>query len=154
MGIYLAVTDIVSLFFTVAKDLAKLSNDSKIRRRHSITLCESRNRKSSTDSTTSEASSISRNSPPKEFTSLNVANFDQIQPETEFENSTKSLKTLDLRLEEVAHIRSVLTKAELEAMAIDSQVRESILRGKVAWFPTKYVPLLTNFLPFRPVFIA
>ena len=43
------------LNFTVAKDLAKLARNDKsqLRRRHSITLCESRNRKSSTDSNTS-----------------------------------------------------------------------------------------------------
>ena len=52
----------------------------------------------------------------------------------DFEDSSvpKPLKTLDLRLEEVAHIRSVLTKAELEAMPLDSYVRDSVARGKVA----------------------
>ena len=45
--------------------------------------------------------------------------------------ANKNVKTLNLRLEEVAHIRSVLTKAELEAMAIDSAMRDSIARGKV-----------------------
>ena len=49
----------------------------------------------------------------------------------------KPLKTLDLRLEEVAHIRSVLTKAELEAMPIDSYVRDSVARGKVRCIHSK-----------------
>ena len=48
------------------------------------------------------------------------------------------MKTLNLRLEEVAHIRSVLTKAELEAMAIDSTMRDNIARGKVEWFFFSY----------------
>merc|ERR1712141_365068 len=55
---------------TIAKDLAKLTAE-KIRRRHSITLCESRNRKSSTESTTSSVGSAasttsSTSSPSKE----------------------------------------------------------------------------------------
>ena len=46
---------ILCFYFTVAKDLAKLARNDKsqLRRRHSITLCESRHRKSSTDSNTS-----------------------------------------------------------------------------------------------------
>ena len=127
--------------FSVTKDLAKLSND-KIRRRHSITLCESRHRKSSTESTISNCSSERSQISPdrqapiidnREFASLNVA---AIQDNNDFQDHSsvvpKPLKTLDLRLEEVAHIRSVLTKAELEAMPLDSYVRDSVARGKVA----------------------
>ena len=46
---------LICFYFTVAKDLAKLARNDKsqLRRRHSITLCESRHRKSSTDSNTS-----------------------------------------------------------------------------------------------------
>ena len=135
--------------FSVTKDLAKLSND-KIRRRHSITLCESRHRKSSTESTisncSSERSQISPDRPiidnhRQQFTSLNVAAI-QDQTVQEFDvmdhsSVPKPLKTLDLRLEEVAHIRSVLTKAELEAMPIDSYVRDSVARGKVRCIHSK-----------------
>lgn len=122
--------------FAVAKDLAKLNDRSQIRRRHSITLCESRHRKSSTESTVSTISSIQsseRSSPPKDFASLNVTAIEQQNQTCDFDEAPgKPLKTLDLRLEEVAHIRSVLTKAELEAMPIDSSVRDNIARGKVA----------------------
>ena len=52
-------------------------------------------------------------------------------------------KTLDLRLEEVAHIRSVLTKVELEAMLIDSAVRDSISRGKVGIRKLRLYNLIT-----------
>ena len=130
--------------FSVTKDLAKLSND-KIRRRHSITLCESRHRKSSTESTISNCSSERSQISPdrqapiidnREFASLNVATIQEHNAGCiyDFEDSSvpKPLKTLDLRLEEVAHIRSVLTKAELEAMPLDSYVRDSVARGKVA----------------------
>ena len=49
-------------------------------------------------------------------------------------NVSQPMKTVNLRLEEVAHIRTVLTKAELEAMAIDSTMRDNIARGKVESF--------------------
>lgn len=116
--------------------MAKLtsSDASQIRRRHSITLCESRHRKSSTESTisTNSRTSEERSSPPKDFASLNVNAIAEHSHFDEAPMSSKPLKTLDLRLEEVAHIRSVLTKAELEAMPIDSSVRDNIARGKVA----------------------
>ena len=124
-------------------DFAKLASNeesTRIRRRHSITLCESRLRKTSSESTTSTATTSNsmasqRSSPAREdqFTSLSVAAFDRANNNNGFEESvgSKPLKTLDLRLEEVAHIRSVLTKAELEAMAIDSTMRDNIARGKV-----------------------
>ena len=130
-----------SFNFSVTKDLAKLSND-KIRRRHSITLCESRHRKSSTESTISNCSSERSQISPdrqapiidnREFASLNVAAIQDAGYIYEDHSSVpKPLKTLDLRLEEVAHIRSVLTKAELEAMPLDSYVRDNVARGKVA----------------------
>ena len=120
-----------------------MANDkAQIRRRHSITLCESRHRKSSTESnvsTTASTTSNDQRSSPKaeqggtcqQFASLNVTAIEQNDFQ-EVAAAPKTLKTLDLRLEEVAHIRSVLTKAELEAMQIDGSVRDSIERGKVA----------------------
>ena len=44
-----------------------------------------------------------------------------------------SLKTLNLQLDEVAHIRSVLTKAQLESLPLDGEVREGVERGKVCF---------------------
>ena len=139
-------------YFAVAKDLARLTknNDkSRIGRRHSITLCESRHRKVSTESNASSSnasnsgtssgqsskkSSLNRASPPKEFQSLNVTAIEENSNDScfgDFDQAPKPLKTLDLRLEEVAHIRSVLTKAELEAMPLDSTLRDNVARGKV-----------------------
>ena len=43
-----------------------------------------------------------------------------------------AMKTLNLRLDEVAHIRSVLTKAELEGLPLDGNVRENVEKGKVS----------------------
>ena len=42
-----------------------------------------------------------------------------------------ALKTLNLKLDEVAHIRSVLTKAQLDGLPIDGNIRENVERGKV-----------------------
>ena len=52
------------------------------------------------------------------------------EEEDNFENAKSGLKTLNLRLDEVAHIRAALTKAELEG--IDGNLRNDIERGKVS----------------------
>lgn len=51
------------------------------------------------------------------------------EPDNYVNSGNGGLKTLNLRLDEVAHIRAALTKAELEA--IDTKLREEIERGKV-----------------------
>jgi hypothetical protein len=55
------------------------------------------------------------------------------EEEDSFESGKSGLKTLNLRLDEVAHIRSALTKAELEGIA-DGSLRNDIERGKVRNF--------------------
>ena len=47
------------------------------------------------------------------------------------EHWANALQTLDLTLAEVIHIRSVLTKAEMEGLTIDANLREDLERGKV-----------------------
>ena len=91
-----------------------------------------------------------RASPPKEFASLNVTAIEHCNNVTsttdfqsDFDQAPKPLKTLDLRLEEVAHIRSVLTKVELEAMPIDSTFRDSISTGKVGIRKLRLYNLIT-----------
>ena len=44
-----------------------------------------------------------------------------------------ALKTLDLTMEEVVHIRSVLTRAELEALPLDGNLKEDVEKGKVSF---------------------
>lgn len=46
--------------------------------------------------------------------------------------SSEAMQTLNLQLDEVAHIRSVLTKAELEGLPIDNNVRSDVERGRVS----------------------
>ena len=50
--------------------------------------------------------------------------------EDNYSKGNSGLKTLNLRLEEVAHIRSALTKAELEGIH-DGNLRRDIKCGKV-----------------------
>ena len=42
-----------------------------------------------------------------------------------------ALQTLDLSLEEVVHIRSVLTRAELEALPLDGCLKQDVEKRKV-----------------------
>jgi len=49
----------------------------------------------------------------------------------------RALQTLNLSLEEVAHIRSVLTKAELEALPLDGSMKENVGKGKVCFLCMK-----------------
>ncbi len=46
-------------------------------------------------------------------------------------NLHTSLECLSLTIEEVMHIRSVLTKAELECLVIDPTLQALIAKGKV-----------------------
>ena len=55
------------------------------------------------------------------------------QGSKEKEASAPILATLDLNLEEVAHIRSVLTRAELEALPLDSAIKELVEAGRLCF---------------------
>ena len=48
------------------------------------------------------------------------------------EHWTTALKTLDLTLDEVVHIRSVLTKAELEALPLEGELKHDVEKGRVS----------------------
>jgi len=59
---------------------------------------------------------------------------------TEFLHSdhwVAALQTLELSLEEVVHIRSVLTRAELEALPLDNNLKEDVERGKICFLCMK-----------------
>jgi len=43
-----------------------------------------------------------------------------------------AMECLSLNLEEVVHIRNVLTKAELEALPVDCSTKEDVEKGKVS----------------------
>ena len=53
------------------------------------------------------------------------------------EHWATALQTLDLTLDEVVHIRSVLTKAELEGLPLDGSLKEDVEKGKVCFLCMK-----------------
>jgi len=141
---------------TVVKDLTSSTNDRCLDRRHSITVCESPSRRKS--SSASSSSSCSAASPKSSLfhkdslvckKSVDSRGSPEYQLNTsqmhaslqdEFNSSDqwhKALQTLNLNLEEVAHIRSVLTKADLEALPLDGNVKENVQRGRICFLCMK-----------------
>eukprot|EP00096_Caligus_rogercresseyi_P009932 TRINITY_DN3480_c0_g1_i1.p1 TRINITY_DN3480_c0_g1~~TRINITY_DN3480_c0_g1_i1.p1 ORF type:complete len:422 (-),score=112.15 TRINITY_DN3480_c0_g1_i1:338-1603(-) len=120
---------------TVAKDLLELSPRS-LERRHSISLCTNprKNSSSSNPPPTSAYNNPDGSKPP--ISSKNPYPED----ESPTYQASEELPTCELQLEEVAHIRSVLTKAELETLPMDNNIRANVQRGKVC-----YVCLKTRF---------
>ena len=49
----------------------------------------------------------------------------------------KALERLDLSLDEVIHIRSVLTKAELESLPLDGNLKDDVRQGKICFLCMK-----------------
>merc|ERR550519_653740 len=140
---------------TVVKDLTCTSSDRCLDRRHSITVCESPSRRKSSNSSNSSSSSGSGMSSPKSSLSqqdssvlsnesspryqLNTSQM-HASLQDEFNSSDqwhKALQTLNLNLEEVAHIRSVLTKAELEGLPLDGNVKDNVQKGRICFLCMK-----------------
>ena len=53
------------------------------------------------------------------------------------EHWATALQTLDLTLDEVIHIRTVLTKAELESLPLDGTMKEDVEKGKICFLCMK-----------------
>ena len=53
------------------------------------------------------------------------------------EHWATALKTLTLSLDEVVHIRSVLTKAELEGLPLDGDLKDDVAKGKICFLCMK-----------------
>jgi spire-like protein len=49
-------------------------------------------------------------------------------------NWQQAMECLSLTLEEIVHIRSVLTKAELESLPVEGHVKEDVEKRKVRHF--------------------
>ena len=120
---------------TVKKAAKDEEPSPKLVRRHSITLCQSRNRK-----ITPPSSNECANSGPKSLMpvssrkSSNVStDSSRTSPSRDDCSGQDALKTLNLGLEEVAHIRSVLTKAQLEGLPLDGNIKDNVERGKICF---------------------
>ncbi|XP_042215410.1 protein spire-like isoform X2 [Homarus americanus] len=127
----------------MAFDLAKYGNTGTPERRHSITLCEtpSLTHQSSITSITPPSSLPQSRNPSAPNSPAHqdfVASASQTQ--REFLSSAHFSSRLDclaLTLEEVVHIRNVLTKADLEALPLDLTIKEDMARGKICFLCMK-----------------
>ena len=83
-------------------------------RRHSVTLCSNKTSSPSVEQLSKSPKKASKQPAP-------------------VKEETPALATLDLNLEEVAHIRSVLTRAELDALPLDTGVKEAVEGGRLCF---------------------
>lgn len=138
---------------------SSLSSSSPLHRRHSISVCEKSVPRVATSASSSSSSSKSSPSGSKKGSpkqSIVVNNHDMQELNVAGINDTGNghvddgegdgtgtmvadsrgkedvMQTLSLRLDEVSHIRAVLTKAELEGLPIDGNVRADVERGKAS----------------------
>jgi len=138
----------------VVKDLANQTKQ-RVQRRHSITLCTNSYRRKS--SVSSSGGSSIQSTPKTSFSSphnnyspsdngcspspsykLNTSQMHaSLQEEYNSPEWQRALQTLNLSLDEVAHIRSVLTKAELEGLPLEGSVKDNVCRGKVCFLCMK-----------------
>jgi spire-like protein len=92
-------------------------------RRHSISVCESPLNSNFVRKKSDEISDLDVN----EDTRHHVASI------WESHDWGRALECLSLTLEEVQHIRSVLTKAEIETLAVTKSLREDLENGKICF---------------------
>ncbi|XP_077502346.1 spire type actin nucleation factor isoform X2 [Amblyomma americanum] len=109
----------------------------KLERRHSITVCESPSRVSNTSITQDGA-----RRPDKLSLSTRHESGKENWTTAQWE---KSMECLSLTLEEVVHIRNVLTKAELESLLANKPLYEDVEKRRVCFTCKK-----TKFSFFRP----
>ncbi|XP_076057632.1 protein spire homolog 1-like isoform X2 [Oratosquilla oratoria] len=130
----------------MAYDLATYGSNSTPERRHSITVCESPLRPSSkppsavcSPSQSPSKQSPTNSSPPDSPTYRHfVASASQTQRDfLSSSHFSSRLDCLSLTLEEVVHIRNVLTKADLESLPLDLTIKEDMAKGKVCFLCMK-----------------
>ena len=97
----------------LVKDLTTTGR-SGLTRRHSVTLCTNKSTSTAADQVSKSSKKCSKQPAP-------------------VKEEPPALATLDLNLEEVAHIRSVLTRAELDALPLDTGVKEAVEGGRLCF---------------------
>ena len=97
----------------LVKDLTTTGR-SGLTRRHSVTLCTNKSTSTAADQVSKSSRKSSKQPAP-------------------VKEEPPALATLDLNLEEVAHIRSVLTRAELDALPLDTGVKEAVEGGRLCF---------------------
>jgi len=113
----------------MVKDLTQIqSNGKQISRRHSITICDkSKNKSEKSDNKTSPKSG-EHMSLPYGRSGTGEMDLDH----GDYQDKT-GLATINLNLDEVAHIRSVLTRAELEALPLDGTLKTDMEQGLICF---------------------
>ncbi|ESO01371.1 hypothetical protein HELRODRAFT_192317 [Helobdella robusta] len=113
-------------------------------RRHSITVCETARvfknfplpKPLASSSASSSSSSYNKRVGCSSSSSSSSTSFqNQIDNfmAPDFHNMTTTMECLSLTIEEVMHIRGVLTKAELECLSTHTQLREMLEAGKLCF---------------------
>ncbi|XP_069949748.1 protein spire homolog 1 isoform X3 [Cherax quadricarinatus] len=126
----------------MAFDLAKYGNTGTPERRHSITLCETPSLTHQSSTSITPPSSLPQSRNPSAPSSPAHQDFisSTSQTQRDFLSSAHFSTRLDclaLTLEEVVHIRNVLTKADLEALPLDLTIKEDMAKGKICFLCMK-----------------
>lgn len=135
-----------------------MSFDGSNSRRHSITVCESPSSKSNQKNVKNESSSFSQKLKRRESNNNQKVIKEEelvVDPNEDTRERVSSIwaatdwgKTYDclsLTLDEIQHIRSVLTKAELESLGVTRSLREDLENGRIC-----FTCLKTRFSFFGP----
>jgi len=119
----------------IVKDLTNIdTKGKKLSRRHTISVCETSSRKVSLPPGPRVVQGAQEGGwwgqAGAQHASLPYQRVEREQTEM---GDTASLATLNLNLEEVAHIRSVLTRAELEALPLEGDLKEDLEQGRMCF---------------------
>ncbi|KAF0295384.1 Protein spire [Amphibalanus amphitrite] len=117
----------------MALDLATQRVSFKSDRRH--TLCEPPMSRSRPGSALSDRSSGSEETPLPHQPGSHVAS--ELQRQFLASSQWSDMDCLSLTLDEVVHIRSVLTKAELDSLPVECHIKEDVARGKLCFLCMK-----------------
>eukprot|EP00090_Calanus_glacialis_P001559 TRINITY_DN11131_c0_g1_i2.p1 TRINITY_DN11131_c0_g1~~TRINITY_DN11131_c0_g1_i2.p1 ORF type:complete len:764 (-),score=139.71 TRINITY_DN11131_c0_g1_i2:1070-3361(-) len=106
-------------------------------RRHSVSVCQTPIRAPAQD-----GFSVPQKPTQKKISvDLDCEGDSPLSPLSSFDSPADqwvaALQTLELTLEEVVHIRSVLTRAELEALPLDNNLKEDVEKGKICFLCMK-----------------
>lgn len=126
----------------MAFDLVNYGNTGTPERRHSITLCETPSLNQHSSASLSPPTSLpqSRNTTAPSSPAHQDYLPSTSQTQRDFLSSahfSAKLDCLALTLEEVVHIRNVLTKADLEALPLDLTIKEDMAKGKICFLCMK-----------------
>ncbi|XP_037085100.1 uncharacterized protein LOC119105723 isoform X4 [Pollicipes pollicipes] len=119
----------------VALDLATQRVSFKSDRRHTLGGSDRPAAMSRPGSALSDRSGGSDDAPPPHQPGSHVAS--ELQRQFLASSQWTDMECLSLTLEEVVHIRSVLTKAELDSLPVECHIKEDVARGKLCFLCMK-----------------